>query len=401
MTRPEWLHVPIGIDAHRWVSRDECRSVLAVVHTIVSGQRLLEAIELIESDPRVQVVFSQAPDTFSNGVADFLRATRGVVLPWEQAVREEFDLAVAASYGSLHQVHAPLLVMPHGAGYGKSFPAGGSPVVYGLDAQRLLHNGKLLAKALVLAHDEEREVLRRQCPEALEASVVVGDPCYDRMMASLPQRDAYRTALGVRPDERVLVVSSTWGLDSLFARFEDLLPRLLEELTPIGYRVVALVHPAAWFGHGRRQVEAWLADCRDAGLVVVDPHVDWRAVIVAADCVVADHGSVGVYAAAAGRPVVLADPPVSIATSTGSAQDLLRRMAPRLVMGEPLEQQLVRAATVAPHIRDQVRKRLTSHPGRSAAELRKAMYRLLGLVEPGRHRQVAPVPPPTESGRWP
>lgn len=401
MTRPEWLHVPIGIDARQWVSRAECRSVLAVVHTVVSGQRLLEAVELIESDPRVQVVFTQAPDTFANGVADFLRATRGVVLPWEQAVREEFDLAVAASYGSLHRVHAPLLVMPHGAGYGKSFAAGGPQVVYGLDAQRLLHNGRPLAKALVLAHEQEREVLRRQCPEALDASVVVGDPCYDRMVASIPHRDEYRAALGVRSGERVLVVSSTWGLDSLFARFEDLLPRLLEELTPAGYRVVALVHPAAWFGHGRRQVEAWLSDCRDAGLVVVDPHVDWRAAIVAADCVVADHGSVGVYAAAVGRPVVLADPPVHIATSTGSAQDVLRRTAPRLVLGEPLEEQFRRAAAVAPTLREQVRERLTSRPGRSAAELRKAMYRLLGLAEPGKHRAVAPVPPPTRGGQWP
>ncbi|ROP38047.1 hypothetical protein [Saccharothrix texasensis] len=399
MTRPEWPRVPIGLDASQWVSRAGCLSVLAVVHTVTSGQRLLEAVELIENDTRLQVVFTQAPDVFSNGVAEFLRSTRGVVWPWELAIRERFDLALAASYGGLHELHAPLVVMPHGAGYGKSFATGDEPVVYGLDAQRLLHNGRVLASALVLAHEDEREVLRRQCPQALDVAVVAGDPCYDRLVTSLPQRDAYRAALGVGPGQPTVVVSSTWGLDSLFARFEDLLPRLLEELTPQGFRVVALVHPGAWFGHGRRQVDAWLADCREAGLVVVGPEVDWRAALIAADHVVADHGSVGVYAAAIDRPVVLVDAPVRVATSGGSAQELLRRSAPRLQAGTAVLPQFEQAAARAAELGAAVRERLTSQPGRSSAQLRRVMYRLLDIPEPGRHRAVPPVPTPPEESR--
>ncbi|PSL56822.1 hypothetical protein B0I31_103581 [Saccharothrix carnea] len=396
MTRPEWPRVPIGLDASQWVSRAGCLSVLAVVHTVTSGQRLLEAVELIETDTRLQVVFTQAPDVFSNGVAEFLRSTGGIVWPWELAIRQEFALAVAASYGGLHELHAPLVVMPHGAGYGKSFTTGGEPVVYGLDAQRLLHNGRVLASALVLAHDDEREVLRRQCPQALDVAVVAGDPTYDRLVASLPRRDEYRAALGIEPGQQAVVVSSTWGLDSLFARFEDLLPSLLEELTPHGFRVVALVHPGAWFGHGKRQVDAWLAECRDAGLVVVGPHVDWRAAVIAADHVVADHGSVGVYAAAIGRPVVLVDAPVRVATSSGSAQELLRHLAPRFQSGSPVRPQLDLAAARAAELGEVVRERLTSEPGRSSARLRRIMYELLDLPEPGRHRAVPPVPTPPE-----
>ncbi|WP_211346935.1 hypothetical protein [Saccharothrix australiensis] len=363
-----------------------------MVHTVASGQRLLEAVELIESDTRVQVTFSQAPDTFSTGVGEFLRSTRGIVLSWEQATRERFDLALAASYGSLHHVHAPMLVMPHGAGFGKSVSVAGPPQVYGLDAQRLLHNGEVLAAALVLSHENQREVLRRQCPEALDVAVVAGDPCYDRMVVSLPRRADYRTALGVGAEERLLVVTSTWGLDSLFARFEDLLPRLLEELGTRGYRVAAMLHPAAWFAHGLRQIGAWLAECVDAGLIVVPPEVDWRAAVIAADHVVADHGSVGVYAAAIGTPVVLADAPVGAVLGEGSAQDLLRRLAPRLRHDRPVADQLAVAASTAGVLAERVRDCLTSCPGRSGAELRRAMYRLLGMPEPGRHRAQAPVP---------
>ncbi|MEV0677957.1 hypothetical protein AB0I60_15715 [Actinosynnema sp. NPDC050436] len=391
MVNVEWLRAPVGIDAPRWVTRSACRQVLAVVHTVASGQRVLEVVEMIETDPRVQVTFCRAPDAFSTGVDEFLRATRGVVMPWEQAGRERFDLALAASYGSLHQVHAPLVLMPHGAGYGKSVSTAGPPQVYGLDAQRLLHNGEVLAAALVLSHENQREVLRRQCPEAVDVAVVAGDPCYDRVVASLPRRADYRAALGVSPEERLLVVTSTWGLDSLFARFEDLVPRLLEEFAGHGVRVAAMVHPAAWSAHGVRQVRAWLADCRDAGLILVEPEVDWRAVVVAADEVIADHGSIGVYAASIGRPVVLADWSVGAVLGDGSAQELLRRYAPRLTSGSPATAQLEVAGRGARALAGLVRDSLTSCPGRAAAELRRAVYRLLDLPEPGRHRLPTPV----------
>jgi hypothetical protein len=49
-------------------------------------------------------------------------------------------------------------------------------------------------------------------------------------------------------------------------------------------------------------------------------------------------------------------------------------------------------------LRELLRERLTSRPGGSAAELRGAMYRLLDLEEPGRHRALPPVPVP--AGGW-
>ncbi len=388
MTRAEWLQVPVGLDAFQWVTRRNLLNVLVVVHTVTSGQKLVELVELVERDPRVQVAFTQAPDVFSNGVDDFLRSTGGLVLPWEQVIRERFDLAVTAGYGGLQHLHAPLLVVPHGAGFGKTHA--GTPAVYGLDAQRLIHNGRVLPAAIVLSHEQQLEVLRHQCPPAVDVAVVAGDPGYDRMVASLPHRDRYRADLGIRPEQNLVVVSSTWGGQSLFGRFADLFPRLLDEL-PSRHRVAALMHPAVWFGHAPRQVRSWLADCVDAGLVMIDPHVDWRAAVVAADVVVSDHGSVGVYASAIGTPVVLVDPGLQAVTASGSPQDLLRAGAVVYRPESPLLGMFEEAAAQSETLRDQVVECLTSRPGRSAMLIREAMYRLLGVPVQGKHRAPAPV----------
>jgi hypothetical protein len=58
----------------------------------------------------------------------------------------------------------------------------------------LMWDGAVVPAAVALAHREE---LARSCPEALPVAEVVGDPCYDRIDASLPLRPAYRRALGL------------------------------------------------------------------------------------------------------------------------------------------------------------------------------------------------------------
>ncbi|MEV5447060.1 hypothetical protein AB0N23_31645, partial [Streptomyces sp. NPDC052644] len=78
-----------------------------MTHTIASCHRLLDVIEHVESDPRVQLVFTVAPDVFNHQVQRFLGRLGAIVLPWQQAVRERFDLSLAAAYGGLHQLHAP------------------------------------------------------------------------------------------------------------------------------------------------------------------------------------------------------------------------------------------------------------------------------------------------------
>jgi hypothetical protein len=147
-------------------------------------------------------------------------------------------------------------------------------------------------------------------------------------------------------------------------------------------------------------MHAWLTAERAAGVRLVEPDVDWRAVIVAADHVIGDHGSATTYAAAIGTPILHTDLPID-EIDRGSPHWYVGATAPRLRLRRPIEPQLAAAVTCRPRDWAQaVTSRLTSRPLQSHRLVRAEMYRLLGLPVPGRHRAIEPVPVPQLDGDY-
>lgn len=399
MSEKQWRPVPIGLGAERWSTRRECKTVLIVVHTVTSGQRVLQAARLMENDLRIQVVFTQAPDVFGDGVPEFLSTIGAAQIPWEQARQTKFDLAMAASLHGLHEIHAPLIVMPHGAGHNKLVirregRAVGARAAYALDSQRLVHDGALVPTSIALAHSEELGHLGRSCPEAVPAAVVCGDPCYDTLVASLDCRSSYQVALGAGDGRKLVVVTSTWGTKSLLGRHADFWPRLLTELPEDEFHIVTLLHPNVWYGHGTWQVRTWLADCLRRGLSLVPPEADWRAVLAAADLVIGDHGSATAYSAVCGVPVLMG----SFAAKDcqpGSAQSLLGEVAPRISKRGSLRRQLLQATAEFDSDRHRaVVARLSSEPGRFNRNMWQLIYRRLRMRLPATVPATLPAIPP-------
>ncbi|KAA2258109.1 glycosyltransferase family 4 protein [Solihabitans fulvus] len=402
-----WVKAPVGRQTPHWNTIRAERQILVVVHNVTAATRLLDVIGAFDSDPRVQVVFSwNGSDPFHHGLDELLNRLGVIVIPWEQAIQTEFHLAITANHGGLTELTAPIVVLSHGIGYTKNSPGNRKPEtgnrkpetgnrkpetgnrqVFGLSPQWLLYDGQPIAAALVLSHEEQRERLAKAVPEALSTAVVAGDPCYDRIAASLRHRARYRRALGAEDGRRVVAVTSTWGPRSLLGSWPELFGRLLAELPVDSYRVVGIVHPNAWHGHGPWQVRTWLADAVRSGLVLVPPLEGWRAALIAADGVIGDHGSVTTYAAAIDRPTLLgAFPEDDIAD--GSPVDLLGQLAPRLHRDRPLRAQLDRAIDDhAPGRFAAVGDLVTSVPHESLERLRRLFYSLLDLPEP-------PVEPP-------
>ncbi|WP_030672291.1 hypothetical protein [Streptomyces rimosus] len=387
-------------DPDQWPTVSGTKRVLVIVHTEVYGRRLLDLLPLLECDLRVEVTFTVPPHAFDAGARRLLRALGATVVPWETAVRTGFDLALAAGSQGIEQVRAPLIRISHGAGHLSLARVAdgvrpGSRGPGGITGRRyLMWGGRVVPRAVALAHRDDLAELARWCPEALPAAEVVGDPCHDRIRASLPLRRRYRTALGLRRGRKLVLVTSTWGRRSAFNRLDALLPRLLAELPRDTYRTALLVHPNVWSRYGHWQLRAWLAGCRRAGLHVLPPDADWRPPLIAADWIIGDYGSVTLYGAMSGAPILLSRFPHEDADPASPGVELALT-APALSPAHPLEAQL-RYAAEEYRAEDYARiaARITSEPGHCHRNFRRLMYRVLGLGQPACPPVTPPLPMP-------
>ncbi|MFF5533145.1 hypothetical protein ACFY71_11775 [Streptomyces cinerochromogenes] len=393
------LHTEASATGRQWLTLLGRRTVLTVAHTITYAKRLVDVLSLLEDDFRVQVAFTAPPHVFGDEVPRFLERLGCAVLPWEEAVRMPFDVAVAAGPRGVERLSAPVITLPHGAAYLKRMRSGPEAGVFGLRRQDVSPGGKLPA-AVVLPHHADLAELARHCPEAVPLAHVVGDPAYDRMSVSLPRRAAYRRALGLGDAEKLVVVASTWGTHSAFGRLTALLPRLLAELPAERYRCAVLAHPNVWSGHGAWQVRAWLARCARSGIALAPPEADWRSVLIAADWIIGDHGSVTLYGTLTSAPILLVTSP-SQEINPQSPAAALAVTAPALSPVHPLVDQLEYAA--AEYRREEyaaIGARITSEPGRFHRNMRRLLYRTLGLGQPAHAAVTAPLADPPPLSTW-
>ncbi|MFE2374836.1 hypothetical protein [Streptomyces sp. NPDC059398] len=394
------------IEQGQWLTVPDCKRILVVVHTVAFAQRLQEVICLLEADFRIQVVFTVAPHAFGGGVTQYLRSLGIATVPWDQALRAEFDLALAAGSRGVHALRAPVVRISHGAGHIKlltdtSVLAPGEKRTPGmLSRQHLLHEGRVGPAAIVYAHERDVRELADSCPEALPVAHVVGDPCVDRITSGMDRREEFRRALGVGVGRQLVIVTSTWGPTSTFGRFDTLLPQLLSQLPAHRYRVALLLHPNVFAGHGSWQVRSWLAGCRARGIAVVPPEADWQVPLIAADWIIGDHGSLTAYGTLT-RAALLLTPGPRREISASSPAALLATLAPAVSPAHPLAGQLRYAAEqYVPGRYAEVAALLSSAPGQFHRRMRTLLYRLLRLGEPAWAPAVPPLPTPPPLDRW-
>ncbi|ASO21294.1 hypothetical protein FHR81_002264 [Actinoalloteichus hoggarensis] len=405
---PDPRHGPAAADAARWQTYRPCRTVLAVARTLTSAIRLLEATVVFLGDPRVQVVFTvHAGSRFSEGVAEMLGGLPVRLVPWEAVPDLRCDLVITASEKvDLEQVgDAPILVLPHGIGFHKYVPEVDSPTtrLSGLVAADLLARGRV---TLAITHPDQARQLAAVSPATVGRTALIGDTSHDAVLGSITRRDRYRALLGASAERRLVVVSSTWGEQSLLGSRPEVLDRLLAELPVDEYRVAAVVHPNAWTWHGGWQLDQWLDSAMRAGLLLVPPARGWHAAVVAADVLIGDHGSVSLYAAALGTPTLLGAFGGEVVPGTPLAE--FGRIADRLDPTSGLREQVDK--TMAVHDPRRFRplaEAAFAAPGRAVDLLRTLCHRLLALPEPAtepvqdgapdRRRSGAPSTP----SRWP
>ncbi|MGK5532559.1 hypothetical protein [Streptomyces sp. URMC 129] len=388
-------------DASRhWHTRSGHKNILAVVHTVAYGKRLRDVIRLLESDLRLHVHFAAPPHEFGEGVTRFLHSLGGSVMPWDEVLRTSFDMALAAGPRDMEKVRAPVITVPHGANYLKRLTGTPDLRVPGLTREDIVLGDHGLPAAVVLPHRDDMAQLARSCPEAAPRAEVVGDPVHDRIVASLTLRERYRDALGLRKGQKLVAAVSTWGPLSSFGKIEALLPRLLAECADDALRVALLVHPNVWSRYGAWQMRSWLAQCAERGIAVLPPEADWRTVLIAADWIIGDHGSVTLYGTLTTAPILLDSSPGQEINPESPAATLALT-APALLPTHPLREQLLYAeAEYRRQDYDAIASRITSEPGRFNENMRRLLYRVLGLGRPAYPAPTHQLPSPAPLDAW-
>lgn len=379
--------MPSGAGAWFLTVRPE-RRVLIMAPTMTSVRRLLDIAGVFAGDLRVQTVFTVPPDALGHGTEAMLGG-RGVrVVPWRTALASRYDLAVTANFGGIAEVDAPVALFAHGASRNKRVNPHGrgalriAAPVRAFSRSQLIQNDMLVPSAIAVGHDHELAMLAEDCPEALAVARVVGDPCYDRLVAGRSRRAEIRRTLGLEPARKLVLVSSTWTASSLLGSAPYQLERLVEQLPPSEYRIVLLIHPNAVAAHGEYQLRAWLSLLAARGLILTRPEEDWEPYLTAADYIVGDHGSVTLYGATMGVPILLGAFSESD-VHHGSGAAALAAIAPRLVGLAPVREQLEHAsAQFDAAAMAKVARLISSEPGGFARHTRNLLYGMLGLGQP-------------------
>lgn len=386
----------------RWNTWDPPKAeVLGVARTLTSATRVADVMHLLRSEDGIEKYYTVNPGSaFADGLDSYLSGLGIHVLSWEEATRRSFDLAVSCSvHPTMRRLDAPLMVLPHGAGYNRlvTESTGDALAPAGLSRRELMWRGKVVPKAIGVSHQAQIDRLAETCPEAAPYALTVGDWCFQRIIASMPHRDRYRSRLGAVDGRRLVVIHSTWSEHSLLGRHPELPLRLVTALPADEFAVAAVFHPNVWARHSPAGVLERLGAAMDAGLMIIPPQEGWRAAVVAGDWVVGDHGSTSFYSAAADRVTMLAATgldeldPLSPAAAFG-------RGAPRLDPDGDVHAQLLDAARRhdPAALRPVVDRQLAS-VDTSGEVTRARMYEFLagrGVRVPREAPRPVPVPAP-------
>jgi len=376
------------------------REVLIMVPTMTSVKRLLDIAAVFAADLRVQSHFTVPPNALGRGTERLLDDLGAPLVRWNEAVNRRYDLAVTANLGGIAEVDAPVALFSHGASRNKRVKPRGhgsipvQPRVQGFNRSALIQGGMLVPSAIAIGHEYELAMLEQDCPEALPVARVVGDPCFDRLVAGRRSRDRHRRALGLEPGQKLVVATSTWGEDSLLGSAWYQLERLVEQLPSPEYRVVLLMHPNVVAAHGTYQLRAWLAPLERKGLILTRPEHEWEPFLLAADYIVGDHGSVTLYGSTVGVPIVLgAFHEAEVHPSSGAAA--LAAIAPRLIDSVSVPEQLAHAdAEFDAETMAKVSELISSQPGMFASRTRALLYDMVGLSQPSGPASLADTPAP-------
>lgn len=294
-----WRNNPLLVPGKKAATFPYQKTVLMIVRSPTTLERSVELAQHLFKDIRIQTFFT-VPDnrsSFGNDLELRIHQKHLPFIPWQQARATSFDLGIiASSIDDFPELDMPLLLISHGPG------ATSNRSLHGVNNAHSDISTASISKhsrTICLVSEDERALYSSH-----RDLITIGDPVFDSLFLSIHHRQEFRNALQAET-RKIIVVSSTWNLNSSVASHPQFINELLQRLPQDEYIIAAILHPNIWVGHGEWQIYTWLHDAIDAGLRLIPYDGGWQATIVAADYVLGDNGSVSIYANELGIPTGL------------------------------------------------------------------------------------------------
>lgn len=386
---------PADPDGRRWDTYTHCKIILCLVRTFTSAITTIDLMKVFDGDDQVEAVYALCPgSSFEHLAADWLHRCGIDLLPAAELARVRCDLIVTTSekidFTAFPPV--PVLVVPHGLGFHKYVPDSDRPTtrLSGLADDASLATGRVTQLVTHPAHVRQLEAVTEH---VVGRTVFGGDVSFDRLRRSAIDRHSYRRDVSVEPGQKLVVLSSTWGPDSLTALGSPAVGRILAALPVDEFKIALILHPNVWSRDGHNVRRRYRHHVDRGGLVVVDPRQGWHATLAAADVVIGDNGSVSLYAAMADIPLLLLA--FSSQVVPGTTMDHLGREAPRLVLEHDIQAQVEAAIARRGQVdASSLIARTIAHPDQAEELFRRLCYEKMGLPQPESELPVLAAPTP-------
>jgi hypothetical protein len=361
---------------HRLVRRRRPRAILLVAQNRLMATYLNEVRNVLADDANLSFHLTVAPVYISQAEGRALAADLGlpyVTYWWSR--RMWWDLLIVADHHVAHRWHPgiPRLRLQHGLMSAKTF---GSDEPYVYARRHNLRDGRAVYTRILESSESRRNLMVRRFPELDGRVAVVGSLRADALLERSASRDAIRRDQGFEPTDRVVVLASTHGKESLLETMGTELLREAEALMRrSAWRFTVAAHPLMW---SESSWEPRLRELAARGFGVVEPNGNWIDALVAADVMVVDHTALLAFFALLGRPIIPVPVPDHEIEPDNPIQRI-RSLVPPLEEPSRLEAALEEAWTRYPHEKlSALAREIVTYPGEARSRVRAEFYRVLG-----------------------
>lgn len=379
----KWLlYMVIHPILRRFTSFRKHRNILLISNGAQMAEYLADFWDLFKDDQNLNFCLHKFHRDLRPGEADRIMNR----LPIRQVGKLEYyfrhwDLVVTADHinsnGTLTHINPyswPTLRIPHGIA---NKMVAGQLYTYGKSCYD--KRGKILYSCIFASSKTELDLALGMNPAFSDVVTVVSNLKCDLILDQSRQRDDIRYKLGVSPDEKLILVASTFGPNCLFNVIGDALLAEIERLSG-QYRFSLTIHPLEYVASLPNK-PSWgerLSVFKEKGCLVITPGESWEPYMIASDVIITDHTSLSLFGLVLERPYIFSPiPDTVISEETLTWQ--LRKFSPVLhADASNLQECLHTALHEYPYTElGSLREKCLPLIGQAKSLVRAAVFRLL------------------------